>query len=457
MAIRSNAGTGVIVSLVVFILISVFLLVVSVLFYTGKTSQIENVQKMTEQLDEFARKNERNSEQFQTIKAAADKERKSVLGYVMDEHNALKAWVDGNPDASIASIKQRFSGVDNGMTLYNTVKDLERKVADTRNELDSLQDRVSALQAERDNLTSELETASRSRDTLLAAESKQLETYRTATDEHLAEIADVRQMMETSRDKLRDRYTDDISNLNGDVADLRQEKLQLKSKLDELSEIIDETRVKPKDPATLVDGTVIDIAGSNDQVYIDRGRQDRIVLGMKFEVYGDAAQIRPDENGDFPRGKASLQVIKVGDSTSTAKITRTTRGRPVVREDVIANAIYSPDYQFKFLVHGQFDIDGDSDATEQEAAFLRSQIESWGGEVVQGETLPADLDFLVLGLTPTKPMPMQQDASLQLKQEYFKKRLIYDTYQSLYNQALDAQIPVLNANRLQILTGDTGL
>ena len=71
----------------------------------------------------------------------------------------------------------------------------------------------------------------------------------------LAEIADVRQMMETSRDKLRDRYTDDISNLNGDVADLRQEKLQLKSKLDELSEIIDETRVKPKDPATLVDGT----------------------------------------------------------------------------------------------------------------------------------------------------------------------------------------------------------
>ena len=205
MAIRSNAGTGVIVSLVVFILIGVFLLVVSVLFYTGKTSQIENVQKMTEQLDEFARKNERNSEQFQTIKAAADKERKSVLGYVMDEHNSLKAWVDGNPDASIASIKQRFSGVDNGMTLYNTVKDLERKVADTRNELDSLQDRVSALQTERDSLTSELETASRSRDTLLAAESKQLETYRTATDEHLAEIADVRQMMETSRDKLRDQ------------------------------------------------------------------------------------------------------------------------------------------------------------------------------------------------------------------------------------------------------------
>ena len=60
-----------------------------------------------------------------------------------------------------------------------------------------------------------------------------------------------------------------------------------------------------------MDGSIIDIAGSNDQVYINRGRDDQIVLGMTFEIYGDAAQIRPNEDGQFPEGKGSLQVIKV--------------------------------------------------------------------------------------------------------------------------------------------------
>ena len=127
---------------------------------------------------------------------------------------------------------------------------------------------------------------------------------------------------------------------------------------------------------------------------------------MTFEIYGDAAQIRPNEDGQFPEGKGSLQVIKVGENTSTAKITRSTLGQPIVRDDVIVNAIYDPEYKFKFLVHGQFDIDQDGQATEEEAAYLRSQIET-RGVVVQGDTLPGDLDFLVLGVTrlnrPSRP------------------------------------------------------
>ena len=51
MAIRSSAGTGVIVSLVVFILISIFLLVMSILFYSGKSDAIEQSKTMSAQLD----------------------------------------------------------------------------------------------------------------------------------------------------------------------------------------------------------------------------------------------------------------------------------------------------------------------------------------------------------------------------------------------------------------------
>lgn len=457
MAIRSNAGTGVIVSLVVFILISIFLLVMTILFYSGQATQMEAAQKAEAAREEYASKRDRNSEQFQTIEAAAKKNRQSVLGYLMEEHNALKTYVAGNPDESMENIQRRFSSLGVDSTIYNSFKDSNRKVSDTQNELDSLRQQAQSLQEERDRLTADVESASRARDTLLAAESKQIEKYRTATDEHLSQIADVREKMEMSTDKLRDRYSDTITELENEVDALRQEKVVLKSRVEDLEGRINKTRIKPNDPDTLVDGNIIDIAGSNDQVYLDRGRRDQVVLGMTFEVYDDAAQIRPSSDGEFPRGKASLQVIKVGDNTSTAKITRSTVGRPVVRNDVIANAIYDPKYKFRFLVHGQYDIDGDGYPSEEEAAYLRSQIENWGGVVVRSDTLPGDLDFLVLGVEPMDPVRPPQDASMLVQQDYIRKKTIYHDYQELYDQARNAQIPILNANRLHILTGGTDL
>ena len=40
-------------------------------------------------------------------------------------------------------------------------------------------------------------------------------------------------------------------------------------------------------------------------------------------------------------------------------VTRSVPGQPLVRGDVVANAVYDPNYRFKFLVHGKFDIDAD--------------------------------------------------------------------------------------------------
>ena len=457
MAIRSNAGTGVIVSLVVFILISIFLLVTTIIFYSGQSKQVEATRTAENTLDEYALKRERNSDQVKTIAAEAKKGRKSVLGYLLEENNALKTYVAGNPEESIENLQRRFSSMGVDSTIFNSMKDLDRRLNDSTNELESLRKQARSLQDERDRLVTDVESASRSRDNLIAAESKQVEKYRNATEEHLAQIADVREQMEVASDKLRDRYSDTITDLEGEVDALRQEKVVLKSRVEELEERINKTRIKPHDPDTLVDGMVIDIAGGNDQVYIDRGRLDQVVLGMTFEVYDDAAQIRPTAAGDFPRGKASLQVIKVGDNTSTAKITRSTVGRPVVRNDVIANAIYDPEYKFKFLVHGQYDIDGDGYPSEEEAAYLRSQIENWGGIVIRSETLPGDLDFLVLGVEPMDPVRPPQDASMLVQQDYIRRKTIYHDYQELYNQARNAQIPILNANRLHILTGGTDL
>jgi hypothetical protein len=178
---------------------------------------------------------------------------------------------------------------------------------------------------------------------------------------------------------------------------------------------------------------------------------------MRFEVFDDSAALRQVDQatGALPRGKASLEVIKVGDATSTCKIIRGVPGRPVVRGDVIANAVYDPNYTFRFLVHGKFDVNGDGSPTELEADYIRSLIEDWGGQVQRGESLPGDLDFLVLGVEPPLPSPSRADATPQEIKVWLDKRNAYQIYNTLKQQAIDAQIPILNANRFFILTGYT--
>ena len=156
-----------------------------------------------------------------------------------------------------------------------------------------------------------------------------------------------------------------------------------------------------------------------------------------------------------PRGKASLQVIKVAEGTSTCKITRSVRGRPVVRDDVIANAVYDPDYVFKFLIHGKFDVDNDGRPSESEAEYLRSLVIKWGGTVVDGDQLSGDLDFLVLGLEPPMPLPPPSEATPSQLEDWLRRRRAHEMYNELFRQAREAQIPVLNANRFFILIGYT--
>ena len=243
---------------------------------------------------------------------------------------------------------------------------------------------------------------------------------------------------------------DEIDNLNGNQT-------VLAGRLNELRKVVEAIRVRPKNPAELVDGRVVDVLGSSGQVFIDLGRHDRIRPGMTFRVYDDANQIQIDPTtGEYARGKASLQVIKVAESTATARVTDGASSRPVVRGDVIANAVFNPEHRFKFLVFGQFDVDGNGSSSMNEANYIKSRIIEWGGEVVEGNQLTGDLDFLVLGevpdfvsteLIPADATPAEIDAIL-------KRQEAYDRYDQLFQQAINAQIPVLNWNRFRLLTGD---
>ena len=235
----------------------------------------------------------------------------------------------------------------------------------------------------------------------------------------------------------------------------------LSTRVAKLQETVDQYRIKPKNAASLVDGRVVDVSDQDGQVFLSIGAKQRLQPGMVFDVYDSAAAVQFDPgSGELIPGKARLQILKVEDDTSTARVIPEDRRsggrapRPVVKDDVIANAIYSPEQRYRFLVHGKFDVDNDGRATAAEADFVRSRIQRWGGDVVEGDSLSGDLDFIVMGVKPMKPFELPPNADASQYSAYHEQQKAFQDYESLFRDAQTARIPVLNWNRMQVLTNE---
>ncbi len=204
--------------------------------------------------------------------------------------------------------------------------------------------------------------------------------------------------------------------LEGANAELQDENFVLQ---DKVARLLGEGRVEiftgiPEE--ALVDGKVNQINALDNEVIVSIGRDKKAVLGMSFAIYDDATDIREDpETGEYPRGKAVIEIIKVEPTYSRARIIESSEGNPIVRGDVIANAVYDPSKTYKFVVDGLFDVDGDGVASRFERDTLEALIERWGGILV--DEIQGDTDFVVLGEKPILPPPPGRDAPVSVIQE----------------------------------------
>ena len=457
MAARSTSGIGVVVSLVIFIVISVVLLVLTIAFYSGQTREREAAAEAERVMNKYVTAQQRQTDWLRSVEAAAGAQNKSVAQHLQDMYQDLMGYADGNPGSNFQETQTKFTrlGVAQGQSVHSTMQATVNKLRDAESGMQALQQRVTERDNEISNLQAQLQQAQREREEQVAAIEQLYASSKQEIQDGLNQLTDLRGAMDQAKDQLRDEYDGRIRDLEGQLDGALRDNAVLASRVNELEKKVNLSRVKPEDASKLIDGTIIEVTGNNDQVYIDRGRKHRIALGMTFEVYDDVSSIRPLGDGTMSRGKASLEVTKVGETTSTCKVTRATPGRPVIRNDIVANAVYDPTYQFKFLVHGKFDMNNDGRPTDAEARHLESLVMEWGGTVVTGDQIPGDLDFLVLGVVPQEPPPLHADASEVEVDIWVRRRQEVETYQRLFRQASEAQIPVLNANRFFVLIGHT--
>jgi hypothetical protein len=448
MAGRSSIGLGAGIAIFVSSLLAIAFLVLAAVFFTKFTQTRQELQTARADLTEFVTSAERNRDEVRIIADTAKKARKSAISYLVDQYGAAMARVTGVRTNTVEDMEKAlasYKGTEGSKPLTSVLAERDSTIKSLENAVKQAEEARTTANA---NLTNEidrvkkLETNHKATVDALTAEVGQYKTevdaFRKGTDELGVNI---RNQLE----KCKNEAADSKKGFEDNIKKLNNENLILKNQLAALRETQKNQTLKGNDEYALVDGGVIGVNGAERQAFISLGSKNKVRIGMTFVVYADAAAIRPDADGNYPRGKAMIEITSVGPTSSTCRILSESRG------DVIANAVYDPNKIYKMVIYGNFDVNRDGMATSLERNDLSALVDEWGAKVV--DDLSGDVDFLVLGEKPVLPPSPSSGAPVEVFEEYIRQTKIVDQYDRLYNQARATSVPILTENRFYTLIG----
>lgn len=457
MAARTSVGVGIGVAIALLATSTLALFVLTLVFWSDLQNTKRDRQQFADDVKAFVGQGEMNSDDVRRLKAEAEAQRKTVVAYLAESTRTLSQKLSGTPRGGVKelleTVDKRLEGQPTNLLAYMADKDA--KIAQlTKAAGDADAARQAALK-DLENQAAVTKAQKDSFDGAVAGMGKDVGKVKDDTEQYRLDLEKARGEMTSSVEGLKRENEDKEAALNSKISKMNEELLVAQGKIRALTEKNRASSLRPTDEAALVDATVIGVDAATGMVFIDKGAKQRVVLGMRFEVYPDAGSIRPDpRTGDYARGKATLEVTRVDDTTSTARVLSGQRGNPVIRGDVMANALYDPAKVYSFLVFGNFDTNGDGLASADEQTDVKAQIQEWGGNIT--EALSGDVDFLVLGSRPVLPPTPPADAPVPVVQEFIRLKRAVQEYDRLLEQATATSIPVLNQNRLFTLTGRRG-
>lgn len=456
MASRTSASTGMLVGLSVFALLSLVFFVLTVVFL-AKSQRLDNdLLTARNDLAAAVRPDEKDDRWEEIKRQASSSGGKGAVRHLDSGLSDTMRLVTGNrkdtPEAFAKKMTESFG--ESHAPLMTILSDKDKQITD-------LNAQLAAAQAERTSAQDDLKAAS---DRLARVQEENRSTvnslnaeiggYKAELDRYRTGVESTQASMEQRVESLRAESDKSIAELQGKVDNQSQELLVKQEQLDKAMGKADSARLKPGEESALIDARVVATNAAAKQVYVGVGRKQNVVLGMPFEVYSVGTVITPDAEGVYPPGKASVEIIRVDENSSLARITRETRGQPVIQGDAVANAVYDPAKRYTFTVFGSFDTNSDEIPTPQEAADIENMIKDWGGKV--SDSIAGDTDFLVLGSRPILPPEPKPDDPIELIQRYLRLKQNAQKYDELFEAAKRTSIPILNQNRLMTLTGLAG-
>lgn len=430
MATRSG-GTGILATLVIFVIATVGLLVTSVLLFNAKSA--------VERERDDARSKEADQRQVVARLQATAAAAAQALGTSSIEDADIRSALSVGPSDQVADV----------------LSSLRAEIARADSRVRGLQEDLARAQAAATADRTALEEAQATFAQGIADARADADRLNDLMSQFAAGLQEVRDSQAQVAQDLRRDFDDREEALMSSLDEAITAKANLETRLDKAESALRSTRLRAKDATSLIDARIVEVAPNGTTVFLDLGRRDQVRPGMTFDVYGDAAHITGSDGVTQSEGKATVEVVRVGDTTCEAKVTRLRPRTSIQRDDVLANPLYSPDQTYAFLVHGRFDINGDGIPSDAEADIVRQMLRDWNGRIVQGTELGGDVDFLVIGARPIQLPEPTDSASEEQFAGYAEAEAIRQQYEEVLRAALEAHIPVLNWNRLQVLTGAT--
>jgi hypothetical protein len=294
--------TGLVVGLVIFVILTVGLLASTIYF----NIEMNNAK--------------------QSAKNAADSQRsaQSKEAKTREAFGALAGFVTGDsgmsPESELEGIKKAL-GAEKVANLKVEFEGLRSKADQLAQDNDNLKKQAAAAQADATSARAEARKATEGADAAKKLVEANMDTYRTSVEKYGSEVKDTVAAVTKAQDEMDQRHRNEVADLQGQIDNVSSSRAELSGRVAEMQKVVDQYRIKPENAASLADGRVIDVAGQNGEVFISIGSKQRVQPGMTFDVYDSASSIQYNPTtGELIPGKARIQVLKVEENTSTARV-----------------------------------------------------------------------------------------------------------------------------------------
>jgi hypothetical protein len=358
----------------------------------------------------------------------------------------------GKNSKDYADVKKVLEGLDkqnkgwNGnqpqTTLDGTIKALNAQNENLSTQLAKTQKDRDALNKEKQKLVAELDAAredyKKNLDKNAAAYKKDFEKL----DEEFKSLRDSFDRLSQERQKEKEEGSQAKEASAKTVSRREKEISDLKNLVQRKQEEVEQFRAKnPEAPPNMrTDWKIIRMDARGTHPYINLGSADHVRPQLTFSVYSLGSDGRP-----YPQPKGTLEVVSVLSAhLSQARITSVKdRNRdPIVEGDVIYNGSWNPNIRKHIAIAGIIDLTGDGrDSLNEFIRNLERQniiVDAWEDPkdgTIKGQGMSYQTDYLVLGPAP--------DASASGKQGEAAKRVL-DGRKQIQDEAKKYGVPVKN-------------
>lgn len=274
--------------------------------------------------------------------------------------------------------------------VFEENRNLALNEAEAKKSVKELQEKMLALEAQKQEQVNQYETKMKESADKLASETNNFKQQYGKVNQEKDKLAnDFRKLQETHDENM---------------AQAAQTKAALTKKVADLERSVDliKRQLPGKDPfAQPADGTVAWVNQREQRVWIDLGSADGLRPQITFSVY---AVGQPDAEQAVK--KASIEVVRIlDDHMAEAKVTGDDNKNPLMPGDKIYSPVWEPGRTVGFAIAGFIDIDGDGKSDLEQ---LKRIITASGGKVDvapnnKGEKegqAQVETRFLILGTRP---------------------------------------------------------